>query len=186
MGPMRPTAACWLFFLALLPGCGPKRPREDPSDIRPIEVNGPRIDFPRRGFSVEVPQGWLKGEGDKFVRLQSPSSDPDQYAITVNILAEPIPEYVRTNEEYIEMGMELMRASFEDFHLLGSAPDRISDTPAIASLFSHKDKGQDLKVLSYAFLAGGRGYIISCRSSADDFPRYRELFAGVAKSVRLR
>jgi len=183
---MRPTAACWLLFLALLPGCGPKRPREDPGEIQPIEVNGPRLEYPKRGFSVEVPQGWLTGEGDKFVRLQNAKPEPGQYAITVNILAETIPAYVRTNEEYLEMGMEMMRTSFKGFRFLGSAPDTISDTPAIASLFTHMDEGQELKVLSYAFLAGGRGYIVSCRSSAEDFPRYRELFAGIAKSIRLR
>jgi len=186
MGPMRPTAARWLLFLALLPGCGPKRPYEDPTDIRPIEVNGARRDYPKRGFSVEVPQGWLTGEGKEFVRLQDPGSDPNEYPVTVNILAEPIPEYIRTNQEYIEMGIEQMRAKFDNFRLLGSEPDSISDTPAIASLFTMRDEGKDLKILSYALLAGGRGYIITCRSSADDFPRYRELFAGIAKSVRLR
>jgi hypothetical protein len=184
---MRPIPASQLLVLvpALLTGCGPKRPHEDPTDIRPLEVGGPRLDYPKRGFSVEVPQGWLTGEGDKFVRLQDPKSDPGEYPVTVNILAEPIPAYIRTNQEYIELGIEMMRASFENFRLLGSEPDTIQDTPAIASLFTMSDQGKDLKVLSYAFLAGGRGYIITCRSSADDFPRYRELFAGIAKSIRL-
>ena len=84
------------------------------------------------------------------------------------------------------MGMEMMRASFEEFRVLGSEPDTISESPAIASIFTMKDKGRDLKVLSYALLAGGRGYIITCSAAADDFPRYRELFAGIAKSVRIR
>jgi hypothetical protein len=186
---MRAVPAASVLLLALLPGCGKKPRQEDPTAIRPAEVLGTRVDYPNHGFSVVVPPDWVRGEARTFVRLQKkpgPESDPDEYAVTVNIVAEPIPAHIRTTEEYLEMGVEHMRVSFKGFRVLGSAPDTISDTPAIASLFAMVDEGKELKILSYALLAGGRGYVVSCRSGAEDFFLYRELFAGIAKSIRLR
>lgn len=183
---MRRVHAHWIVLAAVLGGCERKAALEDPTLIRPAEVLGPTVEYPKRGFSVTVPQGWRKGEDATFVRLQSPVESAEDYPATVNILVEAIPLHIRTNEDYLENGMEMMRSAFDDFRVLGSNPDAICERPAIASIFTMKDKGRDLKILSYAFLAGGNGHIITCSAALDDFDRYRELFAGIAKSVKLR
>jgi len=140
------------------------------------------------GFSIAVPEKWETRENHMgtAVILLSPREDQnDLFLENLNIVVEELPAGTELSA-YLNESVKNMARMLEGFKSGKAELYRLYRYDAGRAGYSYTLGTLRLESTVTMVARGGKAYVITCTSTKEDFPRYREIFEKTTGSFRAR
>ncbi|MDT8904010.1 DcrB-related protein [Anaeroselena agilis] len=142
------------------------------------------------GLKAEYPAAWRTLEdvpGVAVVFHSPPESAEDKYNDNVNIIVEDVSGKPGTTAEaYVERGVAGLRASLDDFRLLGNKPGAVSGRPARLLEYTGRRGEFRLHFLQAVTVVGGNAYLVTYVAEEDKYAQFLPLAKRIFASVAIK
>ncbi len=166
-----------------------------PSDISAqgiIGEKGPTVlVIQDKGFSIEIPQDWLKDktrEGlDLFV--YAPVLATERIALTnVGVVAGKVSKDL-TLANFYKVNIENLPKAFDDFQEITSGTGGVPDLKTNWIVFKRKLKTENAEIqlqeLQYYIIANEYGYVITFSATPEEYTEHRGIFEKIISSFKV-
>ena len=136
------------------------------------------------GFSITGPNTWDMREslmGMTVVFLEPLANKSDTFHENVNVVVEMLPAGMDL-DGYVKANLAGVAKALKGFKVVSSASAKIGKNTAQRMVYQHNTTGTNLKVLLYVVVSGGRGYVITCTSTPDQYPSHERIFEDICKT----
>jgi hypothetical protein len=137
------------------------------------------------GFSISVPDTWDRAEDVKGVSVifKQPMTDAsDTTSENVIVAAETLPADI-TLERYVKPTMVGL-SKLKEFKTVSSTGVKLGKNDARRIVYQHNAREMNLKVLLYIIVSGGRGYLLTCISSLEQYASHEKVFEDICKTFK--
>jgi len=139
-------------------------------------------------FSIAVPEKWETREnhmGTAVIFLSPRETQNDLFLENLNIVVERLPAGTERSS-YLNESVKNMARMLEGFK--SGKPELYRLHRYDAGRAAYSDTLGTLRLESTVTMVacGGKAYVITCTSTKEDFPRYREIFEKTTGSFRAR
>lgn len=166
-------------FLLMSTGCRKKVAIPSAPNTHPV--------ISTKGYTVDIPNGWIEqkaisGMIDKL--FSRPATDnANEFTENVNIVIEPLPGPVTTDEYY--------NASLRMLNQVMPAFTEVSATTVTGNATGKRlvytwvmNSGIHIKGMAYFFVKGTNGYVLTCTATDSTFANYETQFDQIGRSFR--
>ena len=139
-----------------------------------------------KGYSIKFPADWRRREammGTVVIAMAPLSRSTAKFCPNVSIVPEELTDKLSPTE-YINNGLKMVRTITNDFRERERIKLTIDRREATGIVYTCRLGQLRLMYLQYFLVNGHRGYVITCTSEPDQFPKYRKQFEQIAQSFR--
>ena len=138
------------------------------------------------GFTIIAPTTWEKKEGfmGSTVLFLEPQAEPsDTFRENVNVVVEKLPSGMGL-DGYVKASNDNMAKLMTDYSEISSARVKLGGNDAQRIVYQHRMGVYNLKVLIYLVVQGGRGYVLTCSATVDQYDSHEPTFEDTCKTFQ--
>lgn len=142
-----------------------------------------------KGYSIELPKKWDRIENYVYtdITAKQPVSESSGIFISnITVVSETLKAHI-SNETYYKMQFKTIASMSKEIHnfkLLENRQIMLGGEQGKALVYSFTLGQMKVKVISYAVVRGGKGYIITGTSTGDGYKKLEPVFMKSAESFR--
>jgi len=133
-----------------------------------------------------LPEDWEMKEGlmgTAVISLSPQENSGDQFRENLNVSYEDLPGDMSA-EEYFKLSEPAMTKMLTAFQQYENGRVSINEADAKWIIYGHSMGNLNLKVLTYFLVNNGRGYVITCSSTPEQFSNFKKKFQKIADTFQ--
>lgn len=140
-----------------------------------------------KGYSITFPNQWHWQRDFMGLDVFSPAPIKDEQSGSLGNISVVSGKLDNVDlETFYNTNVDNLKKALRDVKIIETGKAFVDGTEARKIVYSHSMGDMKLRVLQYFVLKNGTGYIITCTSSEEEFPKYADSFEASVRSFKLQ
>lgn len=180
-----------LFFVALLTLAVQAEPPQVQTQAAPTpvetEAQSPKFVETDKGYSITFPDQWRWQRDFMGLDVFAPAPVKNEQVgslANISVVSGKLDDGVSL-ETFFTTNIENLKKALRDVKVVETGKVFLDGLEGRKVVYSHAMGDMKLRVVQYFAVKNGHGYIITCTSSEEEYPKYADIFESAVKSFKL-
>jgi hypothetical protein len=154
--------------------------------VEVVEKQDPNFTEPDKGYAITFPREWHWQRDYMGLDVFAPAPPRDEQAgsmANISVVSGKIDSNIDL-ESFYNTNLENLKKALRDVQVVETGKVQLDGLEGRKVIYNHAMGEMKLRVLQYFVIKNGHGFIITCTSSLEEFPKYVEAFESTANSLK--